>query len=110
MYFWSYYTTILKAAFAISLMALSTAAMAQDAPPPPQSGPTVEQIFQFLDYDQDGFIQKSEAQGPLAEHFDMVDTDKDGKISPDEVKAAMAMRDKMRAENTKPPETAPPAK
>ena len=103
--------TILKAAFAGTLLALSPAVMAQDSPPPPaQGGPTVEQIFQFLDYDQDGFIQKSEAQGPLVEHFDMVDTDKDGKISPDEVKMAMAMRDKMRAEGAKPPEAGQPAK
>ena len=102
--------TKLQATFAVSLMALSTAAIAQDAPPPPQGGPSVEQIFQFLDADQDGFIQRSEAQGPLVEHFDTVDTDKDGKISPDEVKAAMAARDKMRAEGAPPPEAPQPAK
>jgi EF-hand domain/EF hand len=92
---------VLKAALTGSLLALSPAVMAQDAPPA-QSGPTVEQIFQFLDSNQDGFIQKSEAQGPLVEHFDMIDTDKDSKVSPDEVRAAMAMRDKMRAEGGQP--------
>ena len=100
--------TKLQATFAVSLMALSTAAIAQDAPP--QGGPSVEQIFQFLDADQDGFIQRSEAQGPLVEHFDTVDTDKDGKISPDEVKAAMAARDKMRAEGAPPPEAPQPVR
>jgi EF hand len=94
---------VLKAAFAGTLLALSSAAIAQDAPPAP-SGPTVEQIFQFLDADQDGFLQKGEAQGPLAEHFDMIDADKDSKVSPDEVRAAMAMRDKMRAEGGQPAE------
>ena len=100
--------TKLQATFAVSLMALSTAAIAQDAPS--QGGPSVEQIFQFLDADQDGFIQRSEAQGPLVEHFDMIDADKDGKISPDEVKAAMAARDKMRAEGAPPPEAPQPAR
>ncbi len=90
--------SVIKTVFAGSCLALTTAAMAQDAPPPPQSGPTVEQIFQFLDYDQNGFIQKSEAQGPLVEHFDRIDANKDGKISPDELRAAIALRDKMRAE------------
>jgi Ca2+-binding EF-hand superfamily protein len=94
---------VLTAAFAGTLLALSPAVMAQDAPPA-SSGPTVEQIFQFLDADQDGFLQKSEAQGPLAEHFDVIDADKDSKVSPDEVRAAMAMRDKMRAEGGQPAE------
>ena len=100
--------TKLQAIFAVSLMALSTAAIAQDAPP--QGGPSVEQIFQFLDADQDGFIQKSEAQGPLVDHFDMIDADKDGKISADELKAAMAARDKMRAEGAPPPEAPQPVR
>ncbi len=91
----------LQVTFAGSLLALSSVSIAQDAPPE-GGGPSVEQIFQFLDYDQDGFIQKSEARGPMVEHFDIIDADKDGKVSPDEMRAAMAMRDKLRAEGGQP--------
>jgi Ca2+-binding EF-hand superfamily protein len=77
---------------AASLMMLSSNAIAQDGMP------SVEQIFGFLDADQDGFIQQSEAQGPLADNFALIDTDKDAKISPAELKTAMEMRAKMRAE------------
>ena len=94
--------TILKTTCAVFMLAVSPVAIAQDAPPP-QGGPTVEQIFQFLDADKDGFIQKTEAQGPLSEHFDMIDADKDNKISTDEVRAAMAARDKMQAPDALPP-------
>jgi EF-hand domain len=81
----------LRFAAAASLMLLSTAALAQGMP-------TVEQIMGFLDADQDGFIQESEAQGPLAENFALIDADKDGKVSPTELQAALDMRAKMQAE------------
>jgi Ca2+-binding EF-hand superfamily protein len=79
-------------ASAASLMMLSSNAFAQDGMP------SVEQIFGFLDADQDGFIQQSEAQGPLADNFALIDADKDAKISPAELKTAMEMRAKMQAE------------
>lgn len=92
----------LLALSAASLMLLSTNAVAQDGMP------SVEQIFGFLDADQDGFIQKSEAQGPMVEFFDMIDADKDGKVSPAEMTTAMEQRAKMEAEK-KAAEAAPAA-
>lgn len=92
----------LLALSAASLIMLSTHAVAQDGMP------SVEQIFGFLDADQDGFIQKSEAQGPMVEFFDMIDADKDGKISPAELTTAMEQRAKMEADK-KAAETAPAA-
>ena len=92
----------LLALSAASLMMLSTNAVAQD------DTPSVEQIFGFLDSDQDGFIQKSEAQGPMVEFFDMIDADKDSKISPAELTTAMEQRAKMREEK-KAAEAAPAA-
>lgn len=82
---------------AASLMLVSTAANAQDGMP------TVEQIMGLLDADQDGFIQQTEAMGPLADNFTLIDADKDGKVSPDELKAAMEMKAKMDAEKAAAP-------
>jgi hypothetical protein len=72
------------------LLALSTAAAAQDAPPSGGGMPSPEQIIGFLDADKDGFVSKDEAQGPMVQYFDMIDADKDGKISLEELKTAMA--------------------
>jgi EF hand len=84
----------LKSLGLFGALLLAHAAYAQsDAPPPQPNGgpmPSPEQIFGFLDSNQDGFIAKDEARGPLEQHFDYVDADKDGKISPDELKTAMA--------------------
>jgi Ca2+-binding EF-hand superfamily protein len=84
---------MLKSTATIAAFLLSTAGIAQDAPPsPPRSGgmPSVEQIFAFMDANKDGFIAKDEAQGPMAQHFVHIDADKDDKISAEELKAAMA--------------------
>jgi Ca2+-binding EF-hand superfamily protein len=63
----------------------------EDRPRPAAGGmPSPEQIIGFLDANQDGFVARDEAQGPLAQHFDFVDADKDAKISLDELKTAMA--------------------
>lgn len=88
---------------AVSLMLAAPAAFAQDpAAAPPPAGPTVEQIFGFLDADSDGFIQQTEAQGPLAEHFAVIDADKDAKVSPAELQGAMDMRAKTQTEAAQP--------
>ncbi len=83
-----------KSLAVFAVLTFTSAAMAQqDSPPPMPPGggmPSPEQIFGFLDADKDGFIAKSEAQGPLAQHFDHVDADKDAKISLVELKTAMA--------------------
>ena len=78
--------TILISAAAAALLA--TPAIAQD------QMPTVEQIMGFLDANKDGFVDKTEAKGPMVEYFDMMDADKDAKISTTELQAAMDMRAK----------------
>lgn len=88
----------MKKSFAIlAALTFASAAMAQqDSPPPmPHGGgmPSPEQIFGFMDANQDGFIAKDEAKGPMVQHFDAIDADKDGKIALAELKTAMeAMR------------------
>jgi hypothetical protein len=83
----------------LSLDELKARATAQrdsggERPMRPEGGmPSPEQIIGFLDANQDGFIAKDEAQGPLVQYFDVVDTDKDSKVSLAELKTAMeAMR------------------
>ncbi|WP_443749520.1 EF-hand domain-containing protein [Asticcacaulis solisilvae] len=65
---------------------------AQTTPPaaPAAPAPDHENHFAKLDTNGDGFIDKSEARGRLAEHFDEIDTDHDGRLSRDELKAAWA--------------------
>jgi hypothetical protein len=93
----------LYAISAISLLFAAPAAIAQDpAATPPPAGPSIEQIFGFLDANADGFIQQSEAQGPLAEHFTVIDADKDAKVSPAELQVAMESRAKAQAETAQP--------
>jgi Ca2+-binding EF-hand superfamily protein len=77
---------ILISAAAAALLAAPT--IAQD------QMPTVEQIMGFLDANKDGFIDKTEAKGPMVEYFDIMDADKDTKISATELQTAMDMRAK----------------
>jgi len=84
-----------KSLIFLAAFIMSPAAVAQNAPQPAPGGgmPQPEQIFAFLDANQDGFIAKDEAQGPLVQYFGNIDTDKDDKISMVELKTAMeAMR------------------
>ncbi len=56
-----------------------------------------EQLFQFMDRNRDGKLNKSEAQGPLKDRFDQIltvaDQDKDKQISKDEFAVIRAMMD-----------------
>ncbi len=51
-----------------------------------------EQIFQFMDRNRDGLLEKDEARGPLAQRFDQLlavaDKNKDGKLTQQELKDA----------------------
>jgi hypothetical protein len=49
--------------------------------------PTVDQIFQEMDQNNDQKISQSEAKGPLQKDFSKIDTDGDGYLSRQEVKA-----------------------
>ena len=54
------------------------------APAPPLSGmpypPTIEQVFEALDADQDGVVTLAEALKGVGQHFDLVDQSKDGTL------------------------------
>ena len=44
--------------------------------------------FATLDHNGDGYLDKTEVSGKLAENFDKIDTNHDGKLSRDELRAA----------------------
>lgn len=54
-----------------------------------------DKLFDRLDKNKDGFIDKDEAPPRLKERFDQVDTNKDGKISKEEFKQAMTVLQKL---------------
>ena len=43
------------------------------------------QAFRRFDRDGDGFIERGEAEGSIADYFDDLDKNKDGKLSPEEL-------------------------
>lgn len=83
--------SIILAATAAVLLAVGSAASAQPAAAPaPQGPPDPAAIIARMDTNKDGAIQKDEAQGRLADAFDMIDANHDGKITAEELAAAMA--------------------
>jgi Ca2+-binding EF-hand superfamily protein len=67
--------------------ALPASAQMASTPAPAQAK---EGHFARLDTNGDGYVDKSEVRGPLAEHFDAIDSDHDGRLSREELKAARA--------------------
>lgn len=53
-----------------------------------QGRPTVEELFEKMDADEDGQLSKEEVKGPLLEMFDDIDTDEDGYLSEEEINNA----------------------
>ena len=79
---------IILAATAAALLAAGGVASAQ--PAPGQGPPDPAAIIARMDTNKDGAIQKEEAQGRLADAFDMIDANHDGKITAEELATAMA--------------------
>lgn len=90
---------------------ISAAAMAVLASPviAQDQMPTTEQIMGFLDANKDGFIDKTEAKGQMADYFDFIDADKDAKVSPTELQTAIDMRAKAAAQQPSDAPAVPPA-
>ncbi len=51
--------------------------------------PTVDEIFEQLDNDEDGKISEKEVKGPLKNDFSKIDTNEDGFISKEELDKAL---------------------
>lgn len=86
---------------AASLLLTGPAALpvwAQTPAPAAPSAPAGESHFAKLDANGDGFIDKTEARGRLAEHFDDIDTNHDGHLDRGELKAAWAARRGMKGD------------
>ena len=50
--------------------------------------PSIDEIFEHMDANEDGKLSKKEVKGPLSKHFDKVDTNEDGFISREELEKA----------------------
>ena len=50
--------------------------------------PTVEELFEQMDADEDGKLSKEEVKGPIKNDFTKIDTDEDGFLSKEEVDKA----------------------
>lgn len=50
--------------------------------------PSVDEIFEQMDKDEDGKLSKKEIKGPLKNDFAKIDTDEDGYLSKEELEKA----------------------
>ncbi|MCK0192315.1 EF-hand domain-containing protein [Arenibacter sp. F20364] len=50
--------------------------------------PSVDEIFEEMDKDEDGKLSKEELKGPIKNDFTKIDTDEDGFISKEELEKA----------------------
>lgn len=66
----------------------------QQLQPTPEQQRALQARWKAADTNQDGYIDRGEAQAmnPIAKHFDELDTDKDGKLSMDEMRNSAQSR------------------
>lgn len=50
--------------------------------------PSIDEIFEHMDANEDGKLSKKEVKGPLSRDFDRVDANEDGFISREELEKA----------------------
>ncbi|WP_417444423.1 EF-hand domain-containing protein [Joostella sp.] len=53
-----------------------------------QKPPTVDEIFEQMDANEDGLLSEKEIEGPLKDNFAKIDTNEDGYISKEELEEA----------------------
>lgn len=86
------------------VLALSAAGAPADASPQFQPGAEQRQAlqarWQAADADQDGYIDRAEAQAlpPIAQRFDQLDADGDGKLTTEEMRGSL--QDRLQAVDT----------
>ncbi|RKN80284.1 EF-hand domain-containing protein [Ulvibacterium marinum] len=72
---------------AIALVTVSCKAQSNDRQRR-QGPPSVDEIFEQMDEDEDGLLSEEEVKGPLKDKFTDIDTDEDGFLSKEEVEKA----------------------
>ncbi|MEM9142206.1 MAG: EF-hand domain-containing protein [Bacteroidota bacterium] len=50
--------------------------------------PSVDELFEHMDENEDGLLSEKEVKGPLQEMFSKIDTNEDGYLSKEEVEKA----------------------
>lgn len=50
--------------------------------------PSIEELFEMMDKNEDGKLSKKEIKGPLKNHFDKIDLNEDGFLTAEELKKA----------------------
>ena len=53
-----------------------------------QGPPSVDELFEHMDEDEDGLLSEKEVKGPLKDMFAEIDTNEDGFLSKEEVEKA----------------------
>lgn len=81
----------LAAALALLVVSAAPAALAQEQKAPPVTkGHAVDRMFQDLDADKSGAIEKSEVDAATQKRFQALDANGDGALTSDEIAAAHA--------------------
>ncbi|MGB6151723.1 MAG: EF-hand domain-containing protein [Pricia sp.] len=80
-------TIIATAVFALFFTGLSYAQSPQNGNKN-QEPPSVDEIFEKMDKDEDGKLSEKEVKGPLKKDFSKIDADEDGFLSKEEVEKA----------------------
>ncbi|WP_027391563.1 hypothetical protein [Aquimarina latercula] len=70
------------------LFSCKTNAQSKDEKKRGKERPTVEEIFEMMDKNEDGKLAKDEVKGPLERDFAKIDLDEDGFITKEELKKA----------------------
>ncbi|MBW1296490.1 EF-hand domain-containing protein [Aquimarina litoralis] len=63
-------------------------AQSNDQKRPNRERPSVEEIFEMMDANEDGKLSKEEVKGPLKRDFTKIDLDEDGLITREELEKA----------------------
>jgi Ca2+-binding EF-hand superfamily protein len=84
-------TTLTRYVLAATLLAVSATACAQNGDRATQARQKMQERLKAADANQDGYIDRKEADAGLprvAKNFDTLDTDKDGRLSTGELQQA----------------------
>ncbi|MEM9076982.1 MAG: EF-hand domain-containing protein [Bacteroidota bacterium] len=75
-------------AAAVLLISCQMRAQSEDNERRGRKPPSIDQLFEDLDANEDGKLSKKEVKGPLKNHFDKVDLNEDGYLTREELEKA----------------------